>query len=339
MRERESNAWRALAPLVAVAFLALPAPSGAAGAGDGAGRVASLAAEERSLVLELYALDTRLERARSRLAFLRSRREALEREQARELVRLQAARGTLASARARLAAQVRALYLEGSPDPLAVLLGAGSLDEAMDSLDSLDRAAIATAAVLRRAREARGLMAAIVRSLEERRRGLALLERETAAKAADLAQARRERAAYLERVRRERRASEQDVRRAAARARAARAAATLETERAEAAPQPAEPAVVDREEGAGAGRVLTVLATAYALPGTTSTGLPVGPGVVAVDPTVIPLGTRLSIPGYGEGVAADTGPAIRGSRIDVWVPTRQQALAWGWRTVTVVLEG
>jgi len=69
-----------------------------------------------------------------------------------------------------------------------------------------------------------------------------------------------------------------------------------------------------------------------------ATGLPVGPGIVAVDPTVIPLGTRMTIPGYGEGVAADTGPGIRGVRVDLWFPTRAEALAWGWQTVTVTLH-
>jgi 3D (Asp-Asp-Asp) domain-containing protein len=82
-----------------------------------------------------------------------------------------------------------------------------------------------------------------------------------------------------------------------------------------------------------------VLSTGYALPGTTATGLPVGPGIVAVDPAVIPLGTRMTIPGYGEGVAADTGGEIKGARIDLWFPTRKQALAWGWRTVTITIHG
>jgi 3D (Asp-Asp-Asp) domain-containing protein len=53
---------------------------------------------------------------------------------------------------------------------------------------------------------------------------------------------------------------------------------------------------------------------------------------------VIPLGTRLTIPGYGEAIAADTGPAIRGVRVDLWFPTQRQALAWGWRTLTVTLH-
>ena len=72
-------------------------------------------------------------------------------------------------------------------------------------------------------------------------------------------------------------------------------------------------------------RTLTVVATGYDLSGTTSTGLPVGWGVAAVDPSVIPLGTHLTIPGYGEAIAADTGSAVRGSTIDLWFPTLAQA--------------
>jgi 3D (Asp-Asp-Asp) domain-containing protein len=64
----------------------------------------------------------------------------------------------------------------------------------------------------------------------------------------------------------------------------------------------------------------------------------VGYGVVAVDPSVIPLGTRMSIPGYGEGVAADTGGAIQGAMIDLWFPNAAAASAWGRRTVTITLH-
>ena len=82
---------------------------------------------------------------------------------------------------------------------------------------------------------------------------------------------------------------------------------------------------------------MTVTATGYCLQGTTSTGIPTGWGVVAVDPAVIPLGTKMSIPGYGDGVAADTGPAVRGATIDLWFPRCAQALAWGRKTVTITL--
>jgi 3D (Asp-Asp-Asp) domain-containing protein len=74
------------------------------------------------------------------------------------------------------------------------------------------------------------------------------------------------------------------------------------------------------------------------LPGTTASGLPVGWGIVAVDPSVIPMGTKMTIPGYGEGVAADTGSAVRGLIIDLWFPTTAQALEWGRRTVTITIH-
>ena len=84
--------------------------------------------------------------------------------------------------------------------------------------------------------------------------------------------------------------------------------------------------------------MISVTATGYSLAGTTATGVPVGWGVVAVDPSFIPLGTGMTIPGYGEGVAADTGGAVVGARIDLWFPTRAEALAWGTRTVTITLH-
>ena len=63
----------------------------------------------------------------------------------------------------------------------------------------------------------------------------------------------------------------------------------------------------------------------------------VGWGVVAVDPSVIPMGSRIAIPGYGMGVAADTGGAIVGARIDLWFPSVAQAHEWGSRAVTVTV--
>ena len=84
---------------------------------------------------------------------------------------------------------------------------------------------------------------------------------------------------------------------------------------------------------------LVVVVVAYHLPGHTASGLPVGVGVIAVDPAVIPLGTRVFVPGYGPGVAADVGSAIRGNIIDLWMPTTAQAQAWGRRTVTITVYG
>lgn len=68
--------------------------------------------------------------------------------------------------------------------------------------------------------------------------------------------------------------------------------------------------------------------------GLTATGAPVAPGVVAVDPAVIPLGSTVVIDGT-EYLAADTGGLIKGNRVDIAVPTHAEALELGVRTVEV----
>ncbi|WP_081328686.1 3D domain-containing protein [Neomoorella thermoacetica] len=87
-----------------------------------------------------------------------------------------------------------------------------------------------------------------------------------------------------------------------------------------------------------------MLATAYTASseegtadGRTATGIKVRRGVVAVDPKVIPLGTKLYIEGYGEAIAADTGGAIKGNKIDLFMDSKQEALRWGRRWVLVTI--
>ena len=63
------------------------------------------------------------------------------------------------------------------------------------------------------------------------------------------------------------------------------------------------------------------------------------PMAVAVDPSVIPLGTRLYVEGYGEAYAVDTGSAIQGNIIDVHFSTAGQCEAWGRRQVKVTILG
>jgi 3D (Asp-Asp-Asp) domain-containing protein len=82
---------------------------------------------------------------------------------------------------------------------------------------------------------------------------------------------------------------------------------------------------------------LKVDAVAYHLPGNTASGLPVGKGVVAVDPKLIPLGTRLFVPGYGRSIAADVGVAIKGRIIDLWMPSTAAARSWGRKTVVITI--
>lgn len=89
-----------------------------------------------------------------------------------------------------------------------------------------------------------------------------------------------------------------------------------------------------------AGRVLRMKATAYHPSdgdgrGITATGTVAGRGTVAVDPDVIPLGAYVYIPGYGDAVAADTGGAILGNRIDLCMETFSECYDFGVRPVEV----
>lgn len=100
------------------------------------------------------------------------------------------------------------------------------------------------------------------------------------------------------------------------------------------------PVVVASRSGANftASKVLNMQASAYSMPGQrTATGTITGHGTIAVDPNVIPLGTKMYIEGYGYGVACDVGGAIKGNRIDMHFDTYEQAIQFGRRTVKVYI--
>lgn len=95
-------------------------------------------------------------------------------------------------------------------------------------------------------------------------------------------------------------------------------------------------------EGVSYSKVMTMQSTAYTPnppggTGITATGTIPKRGTIAVDPRVIPLGTRMYVEGYGFGVAEDTGGAIKGNIVDVCLPTKSEAYSWGRRTVKVYI--
>jgi 3D (Asp-Asp-Asp) domain-containing protein len=78
------------------------------------------------------------------------------------------------------------------------------------------------------------------------------------------------------------------------------------------------------------------VATAYSLPGRTASGMRVAKGIIAADPRVLPMGTRVRLeagPYSGEYLVADTGSAVRGRKIDVWVPSYSEACRFGRRSI------
>lgn len=274
-------------------------------------------------LLSLYALDSQLQTWRGRLASLRTAAAALRVRQASLRDELGANRASLRTGQRRLAVELRALYERDNVDPVAVVLGARSIGTGLSQLDDMSRVtsqsrqivAATSAAHLRLLRSQRVL------AVEERR-----LERSLAAARqaeARLSAAAAARAAYVSSLRAQERLRVQQVRSVEAQAK------TAQRKSQQVAPAPAASPPAGK-------RQLVVSATCYDLPGHTATGMPVGPGVVAVDPSVIPLGTRMTVPGYGAGVAADVGGGIKGDTIDLWM-TPTQCAAWGRRTVTITI--
>jgi 3D (Asp-Asp-Asp) domain-containing protein len=353
-----------------VAALLLVTTSGLAdGASAPADSLATLASAKRSAVLELYAIESSLARARAQVSENAQRRNALQEAHDRAVVRSAVLRRSLAATQDRIATLLRRLYVDGSPDPIAVVLGGESLSAIVDGIDALEHATrdnreLASEAQ-RRSVELRRELAALTRA----RAALAVSQQRSEQVAAGLEQAaqdKRSTIAVLQRresLTRERLASAEAEARAAARTStrltpppapeatvppAATSDDATASETGDVAvdparessdvssagePQPAQPVEPGGEQ------TLVVDAVAYHLPGRTASGLPVGVGVIAVDPTVIPLGTRVYVPGYGPAVAADVGSAIKGSIIDLWMPSTAAARAWGRRTVTITVYG
>lgn len=69
--------------------------------------------------------------------------------------------------------------------------------------------------------------------------------------------------------------------------------------------------------------------------GQTASGMKPQVGVIAVDPKVIPLGTKLYVEGYGNAIAGDTGGVIKGKRLDLFMNTNEECYAWGRKKVKV----
>ena len=230
----------------------------------------ALAAGSQSALASLTAIESRLAQARAELASFRARSAEVGAQRRAVTEQLAITRSAVRLTRKALATRLQNLYEEGNPDVLAVVLGAGSLDDALSAVETLDLAARQDEDLVQDARGAATRLARLGKSLAAKQRELDQLAAVKAATTASLVSARSERQ---------------------------RAIAALRA----------------------------------------TSGRAVGWGIVAVDPTVIPMGSRIAIPGYGMGVAADTGGAVAGARIDLWFPSVAQAHEWGTRTVTVTV--
>jgi 3D (Asp-Asp-Asp) domain-containing protein/peptidoglycan hydrolase CwlO-like protein len=316
--------------VIALAVLIAPSVGGANPAQSTASlraQDAAIVAKSRAAVLDLYSLDQRLAVAQSRLASLRAQTESLRLERQSLRHQLAVAKRSRRISQTRVAQRLRVLYEQDNVEPLEILLGSSSLDDAMTNLDNLNRATGQGEDILRELTGARHAIAHASQGLATREAALGAATRAAEATAASLSETRAQRSSYISSLSAQRRMTEGQI------ANLVEAASAAQVRSAQFLPGSTPVPTTLRGS-----RVLTVSATGYALQGSTASGLPVGWGVVAVDPSVIPLGTHMTIPGYGDAVAADRGGAIVGATIDLWFPTVAQADAWGRRTVTIVLH-
>src|SRR3954469_3579180 len=129
---------------------------------------ADLAGRSRSALLGLYSLDSKLAREQARLVGLRVRTAEIHAQRAAAQERFSVARHSLKVSQAALARRLQLLYEQGDSDPLAVVLGASSVDEALSSLDSLDRLADQDRLVIEQTRRAKQQLTRITRALAKR---------------------------------------------------------------------------------------------------------------------------------------------------------------------------
>jgi len=336
---------------LAAAALVLILVSASSGAASGPSKAsleaqdAALAAKSRAAVLGLYSLDQRLADAQARLTTLHVQLGTLAAERRTLTTETAIARRDTRIAQQHLAGRLRQLYEQGTVGPLEILLGARSLDEALASLSSLKSIANQDTAVLNEVTSARARFQTMSSELAARAASLAAAQSAEAQTTAGLAQAQAARSGYISSLAAQRRLTEGQIAALEARARAAQIRSAALTHApvdtttfvSTNGPPPILSPSPYPPQPIGGGTQLTVVATGYSLQGTTATGLPVGWGVAAVDPSVIPLGEHMIVPGYGNAVAADTGGAIVGDTIDLWFPTIAMADAWGRRLVTITV--
>jgi 3D (Asp-Asp-Asp) domain-containing protein len=295
---------------------------------------------ERTALLQLFATDAALARALDGERAANARLVSVRSDLRDMRTRLAVARINDRAAQRALALRLNEIYRARPLDAFAVLLESRSWSDVSAGLDLLNRLSRSDSSLVHAARRWHDALRHEARTLASAEAGARAEQAAWRARVAELRQADRAHRALLARLRRD------HVRAVAALA----SVAHRDVERArlvvqprphggstQASPSPSPPPPAPEPPSLATGATLSVSSTAYSLPGRTASGLPVGPGICATDPRVIPLGTRFDVPGYGPCVAADTGSSVIGAAIDIWMPD-ERASVYGTQTITITFR-
>ncbi len=308
--------------------------------GDLQNRSQQLDQDYRQALSDLVAADSKVSRYSSEINAARQRQAEVETEAQAQQVRLGQVKQQLADRQTVLAQRLCGSYKNGNDaNYLGVVMDSENFSDFLNRVDAINKIAESD-------RQLIGSIDDAQKSVEDNLAGLAAKQQELKSLVQDLSSdqqslvsARQQQQSVVGSIQSQKKANDGQL--AQLKSQAASIEAKMSQEQAQAAASSA--AASGGNDGGGGysppsagGTTITVVATAYCMAGGTATGMPAGPGIIAVDPNVIPLGSRVHVSGYGDAIAADTGGAIVGDRIDVWLPC-SQAYAWGSRTVTVTI--
>jgi peptidoglycan hydrolase CwlO-like protein len=220
-----------------------------------------LATKSHSALLGLYALDSRLAQTHGELARIHAHVVALRAERLQVQLQLKLVAGNLRVSQELLGAHLRTLYEEGEPNAIAILLGSGSLDDAVTRLNDIEQSARQSEAAVTDTKAGRAKLTQLAGRLAAQTRRAEQLEASARATAASLERARTARAAYLASLTRERRLTKRQL-----------AALDTHARRVVEKAQVIQSQTTAPAEAPTAPGTITVTATGYSLPGHTSTG-------------------------------------------------------------------
>lgn len=281
-----------------------------------------------TLVKDVVTLDSEINTCQTKIAQLEAKSEALGARIEALGPEIQERQSKLAAQRKALSARARSMYVNGRTNTLEMLADSRGVSDFLERRDMLATIAQKDAQLIADVKVQAAQLQASMAELEQSKKDIDQAGAEVRSRQQRLQSSRAEKSALI------------------ARAGAQSDAVVAQSGKVETkinrinSPSPSAPAVTGKPTGS----VLTMVATGYSpqepgLTDTTASGMKAQRGVVAVDPRVIPLGTRLNVEGYGNCIAGDTGSAIKGNRIDLCFDTLEECNAYGMHTVRVqILE-
>jgi len=317
----QRKTWAAIALLISAAIIIVPALKFSTA--QGSKKEVNISETDR-LAKDLVAIESEINQTLARLEEITNNSEKIKESIEEQTSKINYLSNQLKEKKKVLSQRIRSIYINGRINNIDALLSSRDFTDFLHRAELTKKVVESDAELVKTIREQKQILSQNLEQLVK-----------TKAKLDSLARELNERKSRLEKAR-----SEKEAKLAAA----GNKREELERESEQVLNKIEEINPPDNTNVKHTGKFLIMIATAYSpeepgLSDTTATGLKAQRGICAVDPSFIPLGTRLYVEGYGYALAADTGSAIKGNRIDLCFDTLEEALSYGMKKVKVeILE-